>query len=99
MLAPAAGAHFNPVVTPANHVVGRRAAPGARVHEVATAGLVLPMFALARTERSTYAPVAVGLPGAEISTLPVLPLFPKLPAPSATPAQTRTPVTFTRSSS
>lgn len=105
MLAPVSGAHFNPVVTLADHLLGRRAGTGVDagtaltyavaqvvgaiggavlanqmfalptvsasphvrggVHlwlgeVVATAGLVLLVFALTRTGRGAHAPAAVG---------------------------------------
>ncbi|HEX4790854.1 MAG TPA: MIP/aquaporin family protein [Actinospica sp.] len=104
-LAPVSGAHFNPVITLVDHVLGRRERTGLGSREagvyvaaqlvggiggalladtmfnlpvvrlsthlrsggpvwlgevVATAGLVLLVFALARTGRSSYAPAAVG---------------------------------------
>lgn len=105
ILGPASGAHFNPVVTLADYVLGRRARTGvdpvtvavylpvqiaggiggavlaklmfalpaatASAHVrsgghlwlgevVATAGLILLIFSLARTERGQYGPSAVG---------------------------------------
>ena len=189
MFSPVSGAHFNPVVTLVDQLLGRRGGAGTGAREVgvyvlaqlvggvggavlanvmfalpaasasthtrsaghlwlgevvATAGLVLLVFALARTGRGSHAPAAVGayigaaywftsstsfanpavtvaraftntfagiapgsvpgfvvaqLLGAGIGAVLVLALFPVLPAPVAAPAQTRTSVTFTRSSS
>ena len=104
-LSPVSGAHFNPVVTLVDHVLGRRTGTGTGAREVgvyvlaqlvggiggtvlanamfalpatttsthartgghlwlgetvATAGLVLLVFALARTGRGSYSPAAVG---------------------------------------
>ncbi|MGH3416342.1 MAG: aquaporin [Actinocrinis sp.] len=105
VLAPVSGAHFNPVITLADHALGRRTGSGADLRTVAayvpaqlaggvlgailanemfalpaaavsahartgghlwlgeavaTAGLVLLVFALGRTDRDRYAPAAVG---------------------------------------
>jgi glycerol uptake facilitator-like aquaporin len=51
MLGPISGAHFNPIVSTGGHLVGE---------VVATAGLILLIFALARTRRGAFAAPTIG---------------------------------------